>query len=676
MLSVRFVQNPTSKHPLPTHINRGMQSVFRAGEETEQSGGERLAPIGYSSTAVFPLPGGVAMFQQGLNHSMTFLRWLGPCYLVCLLGFPGPWENPALMGQQDTGPERPVDESIRRWIDQLGSEQFVVREQAQEELRRLGVAAFDALIEAQDHDDIEIASRARYLVRSIPIRWTMGQDASEVKSLMRNYAEASRVDRRSRMQQLATLPNSEGVAALCRIVRFETDNLLSKEAALLVLQHTAPSLEVRRQSLADRVNSTLGTSRRPGAAWLRTYTLTLQDPSSSLAEWEQLSRREELVAAESPQDTSPEIVRDLLRWQSNLLRQQERPDEALQVARRTLNLLRGDRKELLDVVDWALENQIWQLVDDVSTRFPERFQMDAELMYRVAEAQFKQDKNEQAEETARQALALNPGVPERHAEVAIFLMQRQRYDWAEAEFRFAIRSSERENWLTLESRYLLADMLFDLQRYEPAGQVLQEALERLEADVRLGRESRRSAEIVRGQMHYFYAEHFVREGNRTRQLEELEKAIAAVPDQPDYIIAMYRVPEPTEAWKERTQQLLTKTIAAMREKIAAAEQALRNPRTPNERDMAAIELAQACNEYAWLVSNTEGDLKDALRRSQQAVELAPDSEAYLDTLGRCHFALGDLANAIKFQSTAVAKAPYLQQLRRQLQLFQDTAKSP
>ncbi len=49
---------------------------------------------------------------------------------------------------------------IARLIEQLGDNRYAVRQQAQEELARLGPEAFDALSEAQNNDDVEIASRA------------------------------------------------------------------------------------------------------------------------------------------------------------------------------------------------------------------------------------------------------------------------------------------------------------------------------------------------------------------------------------------------------------------------------------------------------------------------------------------------------------------------------------
>ncbi len=48
------------------------------------------------------------------------------------------------------------------------------------------------------------------------------------------------------------------------------------------------------------------------------------------------------------------------------------------------------------------------------------------------------------------------------------------------------------------------------------------------------------------------------------------------------------------------------------------------------------------NQFAWLVANTQGDVQAALESSRRSLELIPDDPGYLDTLGRCYFAAGDL----------------------------------
>jgi Flp pilus assembly protein TadD len=76
------------------------------------------------------------------------------------------------------------------------------------------------------------------------------------------------------------------------------------------------------------------------------------------------------------------------------------------------------------------------------------------------------------------------------------------------------------------------------------------------------------------------------------------------------------------------------------------------------------------NQWAWLVANTEGDYAKAVEHSKRSLELAPDEPSYLDTLGRCYYAAGDLENAVKTQRRAVELAPHYQVMRRQLAQFE------
>jgi hypothetical protein len=44
--------------------------------------------------------------------------------------------------------------------------------------------------------------------------------------------------------------------------------------------------------------------------------------------------------------------------------------------------------------------------------------------------------------------------------------------------------------------------------------------------------------------------------------------------------------------------------------------------------------------------------------------------SFLDTLGRCYFAAGDLENAIKHQREAIKRVDYMQVMHRQLRQFE------
>jgi tetratricopeptide (TPR) repeat protein len=78
------------------------------------------------------------------------------------------------------------------------------------------------------------------------------------------------------------------------------------------------------------------------------------------------------------------------------------------------------------------------------------------------------------------------------------------------------------------------------------------------------------------------------------------------------------------------------------------------------------------NQWAWLISNTVGDYEKAIRYSQRSLQLQPEDAGYLDTLGRCYFAAGDLENAVKTQRRAVEKMPHMQVMQRQLKQFEES----
>ena len=139
---------------------------------------------------------------------------------------------------------------IAKLIEQLGDKQYLVRQAAQNELSRIGPDAFDALTQAESNSDIEICSRAKYLVQQIRIEFVSENDSPQVKQILRDYDRQEDDRRLYKMQELAMLPRDLGLPALCRLVRFEKSPLLSKHAALLDF------------GLADRVHRSNGIARQ------------------------------------------------------------------------------------------------------------------------------------------------------------------------------------------------------------------------------------------------------------------------------------------------------------------------------------------------------------------------------------------------------------------------------
>ena len=546
-------------------------------------------------------------------------------------------------------------------IEELGSDRYAVRERAQTELAQLGTAAFDDLLEARHHADVEVAQRAEYLIRRMSIELISQDDSHEVQQILSSYAALSDEERIRRMGLLARLELGQGVAPLCRLARFDESERLSKEAALLLLEQLPPPTLPERVELAATIESTIQFSRRPAADWLRTYAGTLRDPQSALPEWARITEHQWEEYENDSQEQQRESLVRLLRWQVDLLREHGQHGQAESAMEKLLTAVEPSQPALLETVDWFIDRQAWSLVDQAHQRFGDLWQQDPELIYRLAEVRREQDRPEESEQLAAVALAIDPGSLEDHSLLAWKLSQRGLFDWAESEYRQVLDQTDVGTDMDLRQRLFLSDMLHDNLRELEAAQALQPAVDAFR--------DRNGVGSIRSRMHYFFAVHFAEIGDRQSEIEHLDVAITNDPTSLDVIIALYRLPEQDEARRERTLQYLESAKGQLWRKVDNHEEVVRQifgqRANPYRED-----LAKFCNEYAWLVSNTEGDYERALECSRRSLELMPDQPGYLDTLGRCYFALDDLENAVRFQRRAHELQPHSGQIRRQLEEFE------
>jgi tetratricopeptide (TPR) repeat protein len=567
-----------------------------------------------------------------------------------------------------------LETRVAKLISQLGSEEYATREKAQAALERLGLRAFDALHEAQTNDDIEIALRARYLVRSMQVSWSRDSDPREVKRILRRYSEQDVSGRTVWLERLASLSDDSGLAALCRLARFEADELLSKRAALLIMNKYEPAdEETGRDELAKTIQKAVGRSKRPAAQWLRALARTMDDPESAVDDWERLSQLEERTFAQFPEKSSPRITRDLLRWQAELLLRVGRNEQANAVIRRTIELLDGGREQLLDIVDWLIHVQAWSVLDEVAGRYPDEFSKDTLLLYRTAEAQLKQGRRAVADETAAKALALLSDSSAHHLEVAWWLQVRCLYAWAEREYRHVMQLEQLGSEHDMRARSSLSELLHELQQPLAAAEVLRPAVEAMDADPKTLKrvETRlpRSPASFRSRMHLFYSLHYAATRDRGKQTEHLEKGLECAPHDVDVLIAMHRVPQADAAWREQTLKFIEAATEYFRQRAKTLQQMADHAPDEQQRAEAKYQLATANNQLAWLVSNTVGDYDEAVRCSLKSLELFPDRAPYLDTLGRCYYAKGDYVNAVRHQQRAAELEPHTLPIQRQLELF-------
>jgi tetratricopeptide (TPR) repeat protein len=168
-------------------------------------------------------------------------------------------------------------------------------------------------------------------------------------------------------------------------------------------------------------------------------------------------------------------------------------------------------------------------------------------------------------------------------------------------------------------------------------------------------------DALAARFHYYLACKYREEKDWQRVRDELKDAIKFDPTDADVLIAMYHLPEADDKWREATRQRILDLCRQFQQEI---DENLTDP--------------TAYNQWAWLVSNTEGDFQKAIRYSHRSLELIPPGSgdsagaSFLDTLGRCYYAAGDYENAVKYQRQAIAKVDYMQVMQRQLALFEKT----
>lgn len=549
------------------------------------------------------------------------------------------------------------DAEISRLIEQLGNDRFFVREQAQASLAKLGYDAFDALVAAQEHEDIEIASRAKYLVRLVKVEWTVDGDPSQLKQVLDGYDRLDQPARAERIRTLATQTGPAWVAALCRVVRFERFPVLSKQAAIrLIEQQPAANAWPER---GQQIQQQLGRSARDGAQWLRLYVESQQDPAAIAERWAEAVQDEEQLITQSPEETDNTVVGGLVRFQIGLLERLGRQDEIEAAIARLVATESGETESLLRLVDWLVERKSWEGLERLHERFAGRFEQDAKLAYSLAGARRAHEDSAAADKLAAQALALNPTEGHQHLQVALWLRERGWPDWSERELRRVIEIGPAESNDTLTAQFRLADVLHDRQADDAAGQVLEQALAALDKAAQaanrppeFAKALEQAKRFISSRMHYYQSCHYQQQQDRVKEAEHLQAGIKDDPTDADILIGLYRLPEQSESERNETKKLIDEAAARFRAQIA------QNPSEPN-----------GYNQLAWLLSNTERDQEEALRASRESLKLKPDEPGYLDTLGRCYFALKDYANAVKFQEQAVAGEPHSGTMKRQLEIF-------
>ncbi len=583
---------------------------------------------------------------------------------------------------------------VGRWIEKLGHPSYATRVRAREKLQRLGLQAFDELHAAQFHPDSEIAMAARHLVSSLSVSWSTEADPQAVRDALDEYGAQSESERQNRMDRLAELPNRQGLAALCRLARFETSLRLSREAALTVMRFPiSEDLESRRRE-AETIREVIGPNERSAAGWLLKFADDLYAGTYTAAPWRELIsvQRQSMDDGSDATITRPSVL-ELVQVCATRAAAAGMQGEAINLTIDHLDLIPPRARDVIDACSWAIDNQMHSIVLELKSRHADLFNRQPILLYGAAEALLVQGDADLAEKVASEALVVDP-LPkksdsddagkelspkileenaQRHREVGRELESRGLFRWAEREYRHIIEASPMEAPIAALARAQLAKMFGELENPSECVAVLEPMIKRSEEDQQYARRLislRIDVQRLKATKVFQQGLAASRAGDSQTASTRLTEALELDPENADILIAMYRT-DGDEAWKTKVRQAISRLALRFDNQI----EMLKVQMQPRMRlPEAGLLLAEYYNQYAWLVSNTEGNYQRALDYSLLSLQINPDEPAQLDTAGRCYFAVGDFANAVRVQRRAVKLEPHSPPLLRQLAMFESAAK--
>lgn len=576
---------------------------------------------------------------------------------------------------------------ISTLIEQLGAEDFGVREKAQIELAQAGLEAYDALHAAQGHRDPEIALRSRYLVRSMNVRWFKDTDSPKVIAILKDYGDLQEPERKSRIDRLAALDNGLGLTPLVRLSRYETNDTLAKYATLQILQW--PPSGQPRAELTSAIRDVTGNSQRTTSTWLRLFSRTLDDPASTIADWDRAVTAEHQALAQAPERTNRDIVRDLYRFHVELLNSLSRHDEATVAMRQTLSLIDGTPEQVQEMVDWLMLREAWPVAKELLVKFSDAVADRPLLLYRLASIHERLGNAAAAEQTASSALALRPENLDDHIVFGRQLEESRGLEkWAEAEYRLVLTNAAPNSQHDFKARFKLAELLHDRLREQSAAELLKPVVEAISkedaAKETWYRATLLPTEALVARMHYFYSCVAHEKQDTAKEKEHLQAAVNAYPQDADVLIAMYRMTAVDDTWKTATKEKIQAATAEFRRELESSQAMVDAADSELSRNDALRVHGINCNQFAWLVGNTFGEHQEAVKLSHESVrlcqqlpELKSSEAGFLDTLGRAYYGAGDVQNAIKYQKMAANLNPISGQIRRQLEFFEkEAARNP
>ncbi|MGI9516260.1 MAG: hypothetical protein ACR2NP_04375 [Pirellulaceae bacterium] len=538
-------------------------------------------------------------------------------------------------------------------IAALGADGFQQRQQAHQKLLESGTDAYDWLLLAQYSSNQEIARRAHRLLQQIDY----GTELTALDRSLAGYRQQDFAGRAKLIIRLGRKTDEHSQMALALIARFEDDEVLSRNAAIELIEGEAQDVDAIAQSLS--------TSMRTASRWIRAWTESTRQADRLQATWQPLIDQ---LLADSQARRAPGSTCRLLKWYSGQLLARGERASSDQINLQLIGFLDERPMDVTEFFDWLLMHERYTACNELIARFAELMDSEPRLLFRRAELVRMQGDLAAATRLARQAADAVGAEPLLHLQSAINLQYASLNYWAYWQLDRVIEDEAAAPTVRVQACQLQAEMQFTDQRFLDAANTLKIALDILpvpgEPAVSLLQDAHGNPASRRS---YFLHLDALSRGDDEAARQHLLDGIAESPENSDLLIAMSRFSDSSQAWLENSRLLVEIALQNRQEQITQLQ--IASEEDPRQNRLREVQLAQELNGYAWLAGQSGFDLVDAEKSARQAAELAPSNSRILDTLASCMFAAGKYREAVVIQQQAIRHNPNSLQLRAGLSQY-------
>ena len=549
----------------------------------------------------------------------------------------------------------PGQEKIKTWISQLSDSDFLVRDSARSNLMKAGGEAFDQLYRARNINDLEARFTIGEILSVIKVHWISGTDSPVVVDLMLDFQQRKVNDRVAVVDRLSWLSAGESLPAIYRIMLFDRSNRVSDHAAarlleMVFLRDAGPDprlIAVYKEAASRRFKSLdqlLASDSKWGEKMVATCFAMAYGGQGSLVPFDDFQKpigiqekSSQKISAAGPPDVKSVDSRLIANRVIYRLLPLDQDEMLVRLDRVGMALVNQttDTGNLLMLLESLLENRRLKSISKLYEQLGKVIQGKPAAGFLVAEAFRLAGDQARARQITQDALRV---VSKNEDGLEFFideLIDLGLTYWAAD----LIRTRVAEETLSVETGTLLAKL--ELQQMH-----LGEAERTAKLVLKIAGPDESKTLVV-------LADIAKAKGTKTEEMRWLQAALKRDPLSPSILVRVHLLSKKTQNFdrddfRKKVEIAQGAYLDTFREGTELVQSGL-----PAEENLGKVKMGEAANSLAWLLSNLEQDLPQALEKARLAVDLEPRNPVFLDTLAFCEFKHGNRKLAIQLQRRAV-----------------------